>query len=338
MADSLKESVLNYCSWLGTDPLLVQGAGGNVSWKENDTLWIKASGTWLADAAEKDIFLPVDLVCLRAALEKGEFSVVPRVRGASPLRPSIETLLHALLPHRVVVHLHPVEVLAHLVRDDCRSRIETLLGQSVSWVLVDYHKPGAELAHAVSAVLSWHHEPSVIFLRNHGVVIGGADVEENARILEHVIGRLAVASPPAAVCWKMPEAVLAVGGRTYEAVACNEIQSLAFPDLFGRLQSEWALYPDQVVFLGAAPACYDSIAQLSEEVGNGREPEFFFLKGKGVFSAPGFSAAKKAQLRCFHDVLVRQPEDALLNVLDGQQVAELLDWDAERYRQDVAKP
>jgi rhamnose utilization protein RhaD (predicted bifunctional aldolase and dehydrogenase) len=48
--NTLQASVINYCSTIGRDPLLVQGAGGNVSWKEGNTLWIKASGTWLADA------------------------------------------------------------------------------------------------------------------------------------------------------------------------------------------------------------------------------------------------------------------------------------------------
>ena len=42
--------VTDYCAHIGADPLLVQGAGGNVSWKEDGTLWIKASGKWLAGA------------------------------------------------------------------------------------------------------------------------------------------------------------------------------------------------------------------------------------------------------------------------------------------------
>ena len=58
---TIEEQVKAFCAWIGKDPLLVQGAGGNVSWKDGDTLWVKASGTWLADATEKDIFVPVDL-------------------------------------------------------------------------------------------------------------------------------------------------------------------------------------------------------------------------------------------------------------------------------------
>jgi rhamnose utilization protein RhaD (predicted bifunctional aldolase and dehydrogenase) len=329
--------VSRYCARLGADPLLVQGAGGNVSWKEDESLWVKASGTWLAEAAEKEIFLPVDLAHLKHALARGDFSVTPRVLGMSPLRPSIETLLHALLPHRVVVHLHPVEVLSHLVRDDCRSLLESRLGSAVSWALVDYHKPGAALAQAVSAALSGKHCPDLVLLKNHGVVIGGCDVEEVSGLLDWLIGRLAVAQPPSAAGKARQRAVLAIGSERYHAVDSPEVQTLAFPALFECLQQKWALYPDHVVFLGAQPFCYASATELSEELARGNKPELVFVQGEGVFAAPGFSLAKKAQLRCYHDVLVRQSPDALLTVLDAQQVAELLNWDAERYRQNVAK-
>jgi len=59
--DALRSSVIEYCAAIGADPLLVQGAGGNVSWKESDTLWVKASGTWLKEAVQKDIFVPVEI-------------------------------------------------------------------------------------------------------------------------------------------------------------------------------------------------------------------------------------------------------------------------------------
>jgi rhamnose utilization protein RhaD (predicted bifunctional aldolase and dehydrogenase) len=126
-SNALRTSVIEYCSGIGADPLLVQGAGGNASWKDGNTLWVKASGTWLAEAIEKNIFVPVDLPHLLTAIESGYFSVTPRLLGESVLRPSIETLLHALMPHRIVVHLHAIEILAHLVRDDCQTDFLSLL-------------------------------------------------------------------------------------------------------------------------------------------------------------------------------------------------------------------
>ena len=44
---------------LGQDPLQVQGAGGNTSYKDGNVMWIKASGTALAAAEEAEIFVAV---------------------------------------------------------------------------------------------------------------------------------------------------------------------------------------------------------------------------------------------------------------------------------------
>ena len=46
---------------LGRDPEQVQAAGGNTSLKADGLLWVKASGLWLADALDRDLFVPVAL-------------------------------------------------------------------------------------------------------------------------------------------------------------------------------------------------------------------------------------------------------------------------------------
>ncbi|UFS69736.1 class II aldolase/adducin family protein [Geomonas sp. RF6] len=339
----MRESIVRYCSRLGGDPLLVQGAGGNVSWKEGDTLWVKASGTWLAHAGQEEIFVPVDLVHLRGALSLGDFSVRPRVRGESSLRPSIETLLHALMPQRVVVHLHPVEVVARLVRSTCGAELEDLFGSSLPWTLVGYHKPGAALAAAVRAALVEVPGAAVVFLRNHGLVVGGKDVEEVDALLEVIIST--VTGTCAALAGaahgdtegKMPEPLLAPDGRCYLPVDGAGIQNLSHPLFFDRLERDWALCPDHVVFLGGRPACYPSLDDVLEDIERGNDSELFFVKGEGVYSAPTLSAAQRVQLQCFYDVLARQSPDSPLHTLDCYQVAELLAWDAERYRQQLAR-
>ena len=54
---------------LGADPLRIQGPGGNTSVKQGGAMWIKASGTELADAERREIFVEVDLGRMRAALD-----------------------------------------------------------------------------------------------------------------------------------------------------------------------------------------------------------------------------------------------------------------------------
>ena len=339
ITDTLKASVIEYCSTIGADPLLVQGAGGNVSWKDKDTLWVKASGTWLAEAAEKDIFVPVDLPHLQAAIENGDFSVTPRLRGESVLRPSIETLLHALMPHRVVVHLHAIEILAHLVRDNCQTDFQSLLDDFTSWAMVDYYKPGAALAAAVSAALAQKPNVDVIFLKNHGVVIGGADVAEVSRILDMLTSALSIT--PASICSKsLPQMPMELGQcDQYAPVQDADIHQLALnADLFNRLDSDWALYPDHVVFLGPRAYTYKTWEALGEQIKSKYEqPELVFIRGGGAFVRLTFNKTKEAQLRCYYDVMSRQEPMINLIELDSGQIDELLNWDAEHHRANLAK-
>ncbi|HEN3625996.1 TPA: class II aldolase, partial [Yersinia enterocolitica] len=254
MTDDLRNSVITYCAKLGEDPLLIQGAGGNVSWKEDGILWVKASGTWLAEALEKDIFVPVDLAHMQEVLNEGDFTSPPVVCGNSQLRPSIETQLHALMSHRVVVHVHSVVALVHLVCDGWFEYFQSSLGDTIPWTAVSYKKPGAELAEAVFSALHKTKDAKVIFLQNHGVVIGGNDVADIEQTLDIIINSLspALKSPPAD--FHEVKSIQNDISSLYSPISDSNIHELAInPEFFSRINTCWALYPDHVVFLGARP-------------------------------------------------------------------------------------
>ena len=82
----IEKQVKQFCARIGTDPLLVQGPGGNVSWKDDDVLWIKASGKWLAKACDEEIFVPVSLSYLQEAISNKNFSCSPLILGGTKLR------------------------------------------------------------------------------------------------------------------------------------------------------------------------------------------------------------------------------------------------------------
>lgn len=333
------EEVKNYCAKIGADPLLVQGAGGNASWKEGDILWVKASGKWLANSLKEDIFVPVDLADLSHEIEKGNYSTTAKIANASNLRASIETTLHALMPHRIVLHLHSVEILAHLVRENLDSYIYDLLDDSISFEVLTYFKPGAELACEIHKALKRQPMIDVLFLKSHGVVIGGNSVQAIDETLEKLLKLFAtvplfkeqknpaVANPPATV------------SRKYERIVDVGIQQLALnPHLFKRLKSEWVIYPDHVVFLGPRAHTYLSWSEFSQESEKSEfYPELVFIYGEGVYSTLSFTQAKLQQLRCYYDVIARQTAEIELAVLNQNQIAELLNWDAERYRMSLAK-
>lgn len=330
----MRKSISEYCAAIGSDPLFVQGAGGNISWKDADTLWIKASGTWLSDAVKKDIFVPVILSHLQQAICADDFTTSPKLHQESSLRPSIETMLHALMPHRVVLHLHAVDILAHLVRREFNCHFALMVNSKIRWAKISYYKPGAELARAVHQTLSSSPDVCVVFLQNHGVVIGGSDVADVDAILKTLLEKLR--TPPLYIApAPIPDFDIIIREKYfYSPVQDAHVHQLAMDaSLFERLTPDWALYPDHVVFLGAKAYIYDSIDCLMQILGRCDDlPEFVFVKGTGVFAQPGFSISKQQQLRCYFDVLVRQEEGIQLDSLKHKQIAELLNWDAEKYR------
>lgn len=329
----MRDELSRYSAEIGADPMLVQGAGGNVSWKDADTLWVKASGTWLADAATRDIFAPADLDVLRAALREQRYDIVPAARDGHALRPSIETVLHALMPQRVVVHVHAVDPLAHLVRRDASERLATRLQGVAGWACVDYAKPGAALAQAVAQALRARPGTDKVLLKNHGVVVGGDSVEAVRRSLDLLCARLALR--PLRQAPKQPVAAFGAAGDepAWQAVADADVQGLALdPVLFGWLAHAWALFPDHVVFLGPAAV------RLKVQDGPRAIPEgaqLVFAEGRGVYARGPLDAARLAQLRCYAQVLMRQDDAGRIASLSPAQVAELLNWDAEKYRTEM---
>src|SRR6266536_981296 len=176
---------------VGRNILLVQGAGGNSSVKHGDVLWVKASGTWLADAEDKDIFVPVSLSGARAALANGD-ERMPLAPGhaESSLRASIETSLHALMPHPVVLHVHSVNTIAWSVRSDAGDEFAARL-RGLAWRRLEYHHPGLPLAQAVRQSLA-QGPADVLILGNHGLVVGAATCEAAEELVADVEPRLAL--------------------------------------------------------------------------------------------------------------------------------------------------
>ena len=86
---------------------LIQGAGGNTSFKEGGFLNIKASGFKLKDSLTKDIFVQINLNKLLKILEAdSESKYTQFLENSTRLRPSIETSMHAILPQKYIFHLH----------------------------------------------------------------------------------------------------------------------------------------------------------------------------------------------------------------------------------------
>ena len=323
---------------LGADPLLVQAAGGNTSLKREGALWIKASGRMLRDAEGGEVFVPVDLAGVREGIERDLADpTAGRVLGETMLRPSIETTLHALLPHRVVLHLHSVNALAWEVRADGESSITARLA-GLAWAWVPYRRPGLPLTRAVRAPAAGG--AAVLALANHGIVVGADDCAAAEALVHEVERRLALAARPAPPADAARFAAIAAASG-YRAAADPVVHALATDAACLAHVRAGVLYPDHVVFLGGEACVVDDAASLHAVVAayrdrNAMAPAALFVPGAGVLIAPGAPAAAAEMLRCQADVLLRLPDEAAIRCLTAAEVGELLNWDAEKFRQRLA--
>ena len=88
----------NISQKLGSNPSLVQAAGGNTSIKSSKSMLIKASGTWLINCKEEEVFVEVDLLSIKKKINKEiEDNYSEDIISTNNLRPSIETSFHALI-------------------------------------------------------------------------------------------------------------------------------------------------------------------------------------------------------------------------------------------------
>ncbi len=133
---------------IDSDPLLTRKAGENGTFNDGGAIWIKASGTLPAEAETRDIPVAIDLEAKRECREDlgvdagRSQGFVPRGSG---LRSSIETSLNAVFDHRVVVHLHCMNTLAHALQQEAEEILtEWLAGFYLR--LAPLVRPGAQLA------------------------------------------------------------------------------------------------------------------------------------------------------------------------------------------------
>ncbi|MEH6824029.1 MAG: class II aldolase/adducin family protein [Motiliproteus sp.] len=169
---------------LGSDPALVLHGGGNTSVKarvanlfgdEEDILFVKGSG-WDLATIQAEGFAPVrmDTLLKMAALEHlSDSDMVSNQRAAmidpSAPNPSVEAILHAVIPYKFVDHTHTDAVVTLTNTADGEALIRAVYGDRV--LIVPYVMPGFELARLIYRMtldVDWDGIDGIV-LMNHGL-------------------------------------------------------------------------------------------------------------------------------------------------------------------------
>ena len=179
---------------LGRDASLVLHGGGNTSVKvrersavgeEEDILYVKGSG-WDLETIEAAGFAPVRMAHLLKlarleALTDPQMvnELATQVTRAGAPAPSVEAILHAILPHKYVDHTHADALLAITNTPDGERRAREVFGADT--VIVPYVMPGFDLARHCARQFAAEARPGTIgmVLMNHGIFSFGATARES---------------------------------------------------------------------------------------------------------------------------------------------------------------
>src|SRR5437764_12593819 len=188
---------------LGGDPRLVLHGGGNTSVKTRmqdllggtvEVICVKGSG-WDMGNIEPAGLPAVKLAPLRRLRALDRLSDEDMVNyqrinllDSSAPNPSVETLLHAFLPHKYVDHTHSTAVLALTDQPDGESIARDIFGDRVAYV--PYTIPGFALAKSVADVFDRNRDVEGLVLLQHGIFSVG---ETSREAYERMIGFVTLA-------------------------------------------------------------------------------------------------------------------------------------------------
>jgi len=353
------------------------GGGGNTSYKDDNHLYVKASGHSLATITE-DGFAVLDRSKLQAMIHKTysedphtrEYEVkedlmASRIDPESSLRPSVETSLHEAINYAYVVHMHPHMINGLLCSKNAESTTRELFGDK--GIYVSYTDPGMILFKKVLKLIdeyrkSHSSDPNYIFLQNHGVFVNADSVEKINDLYQYIDQQLLSVIKKRLIISvrKLPDIAQKQIKVLDEYLSGQRISEYRFNSLIEHFTSNQStlsgilkpFIPDQIVYCKAFPLTIpfnDKDLLDSNDLDmrfaeykklNGFDPKvILFEKGPMV----GLEDSKKSTelvLDMFEDAMRISHYSEFFggpNFMSDNQIAFIENWEVEHYRQKIAK-
>lgn len=363
------EALKEFSNRYGSNPAYVLAGGGNTSWKDAGTLYVKASGQALATIGT-DGFVALDRAALDALFtrtysadtDEREAEVLAdmmaaRLPGEESKRPSVEALLHNVIPDAFVLHLHPLMAGGLVCGTEGKAAFECLFSADGIWI--EPTMPGYYLATVVRKAIAEFNaihgvHPKYIFLENHGVFTGADSVEDLDAAWDELTRRLE------SVCAVKPETAAAeydhelagtaaaalrgiAGGYAVYIDSTEARKAAADAESFAKVYITFT--PDHMVYCGSKSLFVEcdpdaeSILTALDAYKGTELPKIVGIKGVGVF-ALGDTVKTARTTASLYDNAAQLAVYAS-NFGGGKSLPEELiraisNWEVERYRKGVA--
>ncbi len=245
------ERLLYRSNLLGSDKRITNFGGGNTSAKvlaldpltgeETQVLWVKGSGGDVG-TMKLDGFatLYMDKLNTLPALYRGDqfedemVGYLPHCTfNLNPRASSIDTPLHAYVPHRHVDHMHPDAIIAIAAAEDGQSLTQEIFGEDIGWL--PWRRPGYELGLWLAAFCKENPKARGVILGSHGLFTWADTAEQCYAITLEIINR--------ASDWlnKKTKGHSAFGGGKHPALSTEQRHRVAeqlLPEIRGLISQE----------------------------------------------------------------------------------------------------
>lgn len=331
---------------------LIQASGGNTSVKYNDSkMYIKSSGVTLSEVSKDYGFSVVNYNIVAKYLNDlcdynhgKSVDDVLHTSLISGMRPSIETLLHAITK-RVTMHVHSISVNILAASCDYENIVKKLFPSAL---IVGYGTPGIGLAREYIGAFKKAGvsvSPDIIFLKNHGIVITGDSYEDVKELSEEVSMRieryLGISFDSyrrATNIWEVISKITELKNKIVYKVENKEIIDF-YESRNGKLW-EYRFCPDCIVFLGKKNL--DIASGMSEELiinhikDNGIPVIITDEKDIYILADSMKRAHEIEEVLEFSEGVFKNLKNLeCLSVLPDNEQNNLLNLDSEKYRQSI---
>lgn len=346
---NMKQELIKISRYAGMREDLVQTGGGNTSVKISDTkMLIKASGYQLAEVTEEKGYAIVDYKIIKQFFDNKDLHSVIKDDEKKLLdksfiegeRPSIETFLHAITG-KVTLHTHSVLVNILTARRTGMTELERLFPNAL---LVGYATPGIELACEYFKECKKNNQSSdVVFLKNHGLIVSGDTYEKVRELTENTLLKisnyLGIDNTRYRNISLIYDSLCSLG--IYDRVVCM-VNNRNVYELYKKKKKQvWEINfcPDAVVYCGkrilVLPDKF-TLNDVKEFIDQYGIPSVIIYKDCFYVVAANVKKAKDVEslLSFTADVAWNNNAQEIDLLTDAEQNF-LLDWDAEKYRQNI---
>ena len=190
--DEIK-NLIKLSKYAGMREDIIQVGGGNTSVKiDDETMFIKSSGYQLSEMEENVGYSKVNYKKIvnhfknHLEIKRRDEKELLEETLIEGKRPSIETFLHSIT-EKYTLHTHPVVINVFTSRTNGMEELKSIFPDSL---IIGYQTPGIFLAKEFFDKFLELEEPrkaNIVFLKNHGLIVSGKNVDEVIELHENVL-------------------------------------------------------------------------------------------------------------------------------------------------------